>query len=81
MPQFEYTCGICNTKCSQLSTLFGGWPIKEYRSLPQDLQTAFWQESGSGVHALQEAVEKHIVLNQVKRQFAEYSGEYLPLSV
>ena len=77
----EYRCSKCNTKCSQLSTLFGGWPIEQYRKLPEDVKLAFWKDSGSGVHALKEAVEKHIVVNSVKQQFSEFSGKFLPLSV
>ena len=81
VPHPEYLCPKCNTKCSQLSTLFGGWPIDEYRKLPEELKTKFWKESGSGVHALKEAVEKHIVLNSIKQQFSEFSGKFLPLAV
>jgi len=75
-----WRCKTCNSKCSMLSTMFGGWPIEDFKHLTPELQTKFWQAATSDVTSLKKAVEEHIIIHRVRSRWNERVGDYQPLS-
>ena len=39
-----YMCGCCNSKHTTLFRGFGGWPPKEFKKIPDDMQTQFYND-------------------------------------
>ena len=39
-----WKCPICNTKCTQLSRIFGCWPPKAFSTTPAEWQEKFYRE-------------------------------------
>ena len=77
----EWQCSRCCSKTVTLSSIFGSWPISAYHELSDIQKEAFWKESGDGKVALTQAVEKRIVMNQIKQIIDENVGKFLPAAV
>ena len=76
----SWRCKDCNSKCAMLSTMLGGWPIDDYKNLPEDKRVAFWNSTTADTTSLKKAVEQQLVLTRVKSRWHELVGEFQPLS-
>ncbi len=76
-----WKCSRCNCMHSQLSQLFGMWPIAEFSVLSEGEQTKLWNEAGSGKENLKRAVQDILLKRQTDADFAEMAGPLLSLSV
>ena len=76
----SFRCQVCNTKCSQLSTMFVGWPIEDFKRLSEEQKTAFWQSTGTSRHELKTAVEEQVVLTRIKSKWNGKHWDFQPLS-
>ena len=76
----SFRCQVCNTKCSQLSTMFVGWPIDDFKRLSEEQKTAFWQSTGTSRHELKAAVEEQVVLTRIKSKWNGKHWDFQPLS-
>ena len=45
--QLTWRCSTCNSKCTSLSTLFGGWPVEDFRTLTAAEQENFWRTTST----------------------------------
>ncbi len=79
----KLTCKACNTKRSQLSQMFGNWPIPCFAEMNEEAQKFFWKQ-GSGckkVRDLEALLIKHVSDYKEKTDVAKEGGKFLPLSV
>ena len=74
-------CGTCNSKRSQLSQMFGHWPIEPFKELSDDLQTQFWLCDAKGKQALQNELCLQLVRVRSKVHLERHGGRWEPLSV
>ena len=74
----RYQCGNCNRKTVSLSNMFGGWPIDEFRAIPERAQTEFWQSCGdaANAHALKQIVERLIIRRTVTQIMNGKEGSF-----
>ena len=75
-----WRCPLCNTKCSLLSTMFGGWPVEGFKNLSLAEQKEFWASTKAEGWSLKQAVEEQIILRRIKKKWDGYTGEFQPLS-
>ena len=74
-------CGTCNSKRSQLSQMFGHWPIEPFKELSDDLQKQFWLCDAKGKQALQNELCLQLVRVRSKVHLERHGGRWEPLSV
>ena len=81
-PMAKYVCGTCNSKTVGLSTLFGGWPIDDFKGLSQEEQVAFWKEADTavGMYGLKKLVERHVARRVVLQKINAKEGVFQPLT-
>ena len=76
----SWRCSSCNSKCTSLSSMFGGWPIEDFRELTSEQKTAFFQTSGTKGWELRKAVQSQIVMRRLKSRWTSCEGTFQPLS-
>jgi hypothetical protein len=74
-------CNSCNAKRTQLSRMFGRWPIEVYDDLPDDAQTLLWQSDAKSKSSLASQLITHVTNERVKKERELTGGKYFPLSV
>ena len=79
----SWRCAQCNTRGSQLSRMFGGWPTETFRRLAPSVQESFWQAARdkSTKQELQELWVQTLSEKRIEQEVGQIAGEYLPLSV
>ena len=78
-----WKCGVCNTRCVQLTRKFGSWPIAGFEGLSEEAKTEFWNDlkSCQGMGDIEKLVESSITTVTTSHQATNFGGDWLPLSV
>ena len=77
----QYACAKCNSRTSQLYSVFGSWPVAEFRELTEGEQQSFWRAQAHGKEDLKSLVSNTLVKKLVESRMASDAGPFLPLSV
>jgi len=77
-PAFQ--CSRCNSKLTMLYSLFGKWPLDEFREIDEQTMQKFWQTQVYDRVTLKKVVETILVSRIVETQLAEDKGPFLPLA-
>ena len=77
----QFCCSKCNSKTVMLASLFGQWPLPQFRGLDAETQRRFWLQTANDKESLKGAIEKTLVKNMVETRLNKEFGEYLPPSV
>jgi len=78
----SYKCPVCNKRSTQLSRVFGGWPPKIFKSLPEEFQTKIWNDlkAVDGSARIEKFIVDTLVRKHTEIEETICGGEYLPLS-
>ena len=76
-PAFQ--CSRCNSKQVMLYSMFGRWPLDEFKDLDDTILQKFWQTPVSDRTELKKSVEQILVTRLTDTQLADDVGPYLPL--
>ena len=77
----EKICKACISKRSQLSKMFGKWPIEAFSELAEETQKGFWQSDSKGKVGLQVQLEIEVSKHYQQLERQKMEGTFLPLSV
>ena len=77
----EKICKACISKRSQLSKMFGKWPIEAFSELAEETQKGFWQSDSKGKVGLQVQLEIEVSKHQTQVEREKMEGTFFPLSV
>ena len=77
--QGAWKCSKCNVKAVQLNRLFGGWPPREFKELPEEAQQEFWASYTKDQAAVEALVINTLVKQRIEFSKREYAGSFQPL--
>ena len=77
----EKICKSCISKRSQLSKMFGKWPIESFSELAEETQKGFWQSDSKGKVGLQALLEIEVSKHRMLIEREKMEGTFFPLSV
>ena len=76
-------CKVCNSRSTQLSTIYGGWPPKNFKTMDKDAVAQFYNDikDKSGKTSLKEFTDEFIEISKGHESGSRDNTECLPLSV
>ena len=77
----EKICKSCISKRSQLSKMFGKWPIESFSELAEETQKGFWQSDSKGKVGLQVQLEIEVSKHRTQIEREKMEGTFFPLSM